>query len=147
MARKKIQRLWILTAQGLCLFEQAFDDDVEKFDTTLFSGFISAMQSLSVELSGGEGHLDSFNIGQFKFHIFIPGGAGRDYVYFVVQSSLKNDKDVRSVVKIIENKFRYKYPPSFIKSWDGNVAVFDDFQAEIADLFEDPTEKMKKSFW
>lgn len=143
----KIKKLFVFTCTGLMLFEHSFDGMSDRLNSNLFGGFVSAIQSLSEQMTGGKGRLEAFNMGDSKFHFYLPRGEEMDYVYFVVQSDIKADKEVQKTLRIIEEKWRVLYPPSFIKAWDGNTTIFETFTNEIKSLFVDPTEKMKASFW
>ncbi|GAB4317566.1 MAG: hypothetical protein Kow0069_20390 [Promethearchaeota archaeon] len=143
----RIRKLWIFTRTGLLLFEHSFDGKKDAaLDSQLFGGFISAVESLSEQISGGDARLESFSLAKFKFHIYVPSGSD-DYVLFVVQSEVKADRQVRKLLAEIEGRFRNLFPPELVRTWDGDTTIFEAFAGEVADLFADPVKRMAESFW
>ena len=136
-----IQELWILEKQGgRCIFNKSYSTLTT--DADLLSSFLSALYSISEELSsdnseGPGGGIESIEMGGLK------------WVYIEVKNLLiicaaqKSDETeiIRAKVNTIKNKFVEMYPQTdedgFCDSFDGNVSRFDDFEGPLIELTED----------
>ena len=135
-----IQELWILEKLGgRCIFNKSYSQLTT--DADLLSSFLSALYSISEELSedseGTGGGIESIEMGGLK------------WVYseakhlLIICASLKSDETevIRAKINTIKNKFVEMFPltdsDGFCDSFDGNVSRFDDFESPLVELTED----------
>ena len=135
---KVLQDLYIISEGGIVLYHRVFD---EKFDEQLFGGLMSALNSFAEELTH-EG-LSNFEL-QDKRYTFIRSND----ILFVANSSNKiKAKRVIEELKSIVNRFFDLYPKEILATWEGDVAIFLDFEKQIEDSMEGTIQKFQKAFW
>ena len=134
---KILKEIWILEKLGgRCIFTKSYS--ALDTDPDLLSSFLSALYSLSEEVSGesNEG-IESIEMG------------GQKWVYteinnllFICASDKKDSTQViRAQINTIKNKFVEQFPfvdkDTFCQEFDGNVSQFDDFEGFLIELTED----------
>jgi hypothetical protein len=126
-----VHSLWILERQtGICLFEQTFEGSSGKVDADLIGGFLSAISKFCEELVGEEIRLIETPSMRILYH-----GAEK----FIVVLLLENTVIVpvaETMLKEISLLFTQKYATYLETGQLANVAVFNDFAAEIEHRFE-----------
>jgi hypothetical protein len=133
-----IQDLWIMQEGGAVLFKHT---QSEKIDPQLFGGFMSALNSMAATFS--QDGLNNFELGELRFFVLKHKG-------LIFVANTKKKVKPKLVEKDIQNnitKFIKKYPEEVIQNWNGDLAFFNSFKAEIEDTFETPLEKLKQSLW
>ncbi len=135
---KILHDLWIITEDGIVLFNRVFNPQIE---TQLFGALLSAINTFAEEVS--EGGLSHFELSNKQFVLL------KKYeILFIANSpkKVKRDKIIHEL-EVISTKFIDKYPEIRIKkNWDGNIAQFSEFKDEIGDAFEDPVKKFWNGF-
>jgi hypothetical protein len=135
---KILQDLYIISEGGIVLYHRIFD---EKFDDQLFGGLMSALNSFAEELMNEE--LSNFEL-QDKRYTFIR----RNDILFVASSSKKiKTKRIIDELELIVKSFFDLYPVEFLETWEGDVAIFLNFEKEIEDSLEGTIQKFQKAFW
>ncbi len=128
---ENIDEIWIIENNGTCLFNQSLG----QIDETLFSGFLSSIQTFIETISNER--LRKIELGNAKLIIFNLD----EYRLFIVLKSSKNVKDkyLEKKIKEIQTKFIVKYGSYLVerqaKSLPCNTRVFEDFREELDDLF------------
>lgn len=134
---EKIEEVWVIEDSGICLFNQS----VGKVDETLFSGFLSSLQTFIQTI--GEDKLKKIEMGNSKITIYNL----TDYKIFIVLKSEKktNDKFLEKKIKDISNKFVLKYGSHVveqqIKHLPYNTSIFQDFREDLKEMFEEKIDK------
>jgi hypothetical protein len=120
------------------LYHRVFD---ERVDVQLFGGLMSALNSFAEVLSN-EG-LTSFELSSKRFSIL-----KRKNILFIGNAS-KNVKEKKIFEELnnISDKFFKMYGQDILKRWDGDITVFQDFEAKIESSLEDTVKKFEKAFW
>ena len=134
---KVIQDLWILTEDGIGVFNRIHD---EKLNDQLFSMLLSALNSFAEEISTGG--LSNFELSNKRFSI-----VKRNKFIFVVSSSPKTkEKKAIEELDVIISKFFNKYEEQ-LKNWNSNISIFNGFETDIDDSLEDTIKKFQNAFW
>ena len=135
---KVLQDLYIISEGGIVLYHRVFD---EKLDDQLFGGLMSALNSFAEELTN-EG-LSNFELQDKRYTLI-----RKNDILFVASSSNKiKAKKVIEELQLIVNHFIDLYPKEILETWEGDVAIFLDFEKEIEDSLEGTIQKFQKAFW
>jgi hypothetical protein len=135
---KVLQDLYIISEGGIVLYHRVFD---EKLDEQLFGGLMSALNSFAEELTN-EG-LSNFELQDKRYTLI-----RKNEILFVASSSKKiKAKKVIEELQLIVNHFFDLYPKEILETWEGDVAIFLDFEKEIEDSLEGTIQKFQKAFW
>ncbi|MBY8989054.1 MAG: hypothetical protein KGD61_11420 [Candidatus Lokiarchaeota archaeon] len=133
---KAIQDLWILTSNGIVVFNRVFDAQLK---TQLFGALMSALNSFAEQLA--EGGLSNFELSEKRFIIM-----KKKAFLFVANSSKKiKEKKVVEQLEIISETFFEKYNDNLV-DWDYDIAVFSGFEKDIGDSLQDPIKEFWKGF-
>ncbi|TXT64544.1 MAG: hypothetical protein BAJALOKI1v1_550001 [Promethearchaeota archaeon] len=133
-----MDELYILTNDGIVLFNHVY---TEKVETQLFGALLSAINSFSEEVS--DGGLSNFELSSRQFILF-----KKNDLLFIGSSSKKVKKEIISKqLEIIAEKFIEKYPILDKKGeWDSDITIFEPFEEDIKEIFEDSVQKFWKGF-
>ena len=135
---KILYDFWIITIDGIVLFNRVFDPKIE---TQLFGALLSAINTFAEEVS--EGGLSHFELSNKQFVLL-----KKNEILFIANSpkKVKREKIIFELEEISE-KFFKNYPEAIEKqNWDGNISQFSDFGKKIEDAFKDPVKKFWKGF-
>jgi hypothetical protein len=126
---KVIEDLWILNDEGILLFNRFYKENI---NPDLFGAIMSTFYSYSKEISDGTGLL-SFEFNTKKFNLM-----KKENLIYVAGSSInkenkKNDILIKKELEIIANKFINFYTLEFLRNWQGDTAIFSNFQSQIKD--------------
>jgi hypothetical protein len=134
---KLLQDLYIISDGGIVLYHRVFD---EKLDEQLFGGLMTALNSFAEELTN-EG-LSNFELQEKRYTLI-----RRNDILFVANSS--NKIKAKKVIEELESiVFRFfELYSEILTTWQGNVAIFFDFEKEIEDSLEGTIQKFQKAFW
>ncbi|MFX0099667.1 MAG: hypothetical protein ACFFCS_08800 [Candidatus Hodarchaeota archaeon] len=135
---KILQDIWILNTAGICMFKRVYD---EKVDTQLFSGFLSALDSMAISFN--EGGLSNFDLKGKRFTIIKNGS----YMFVANYDKNLSRKKASNELATIVNKFLNKYDVDELVNWDGDVSFFEGFMDEIKDSLEDPVKMFKDALF
>ncbi|MHA1299250.1 MAG: hypothetical protein ACTSO9_07445 [Candidatus Helarchaeota archaeon] len=133
----KIEEVWVIEESGVCLFNQSLGN----IDETLFSGFLSSLQSFIETI--GEEKLRRIEMGNSKITIFNL----EEYKILIVLKSPKktSDKYLEKKIKEIQIKFIVKYGSILVehqvKRMPYNTSVFQDFHKDLKEIFEEKIDK------
>jgi len=126
-----VHKLWILERQaGICLFEQTFEGSTRDVDSDLIGGFLTAISKFCEELVGEEISSIRTPTMRILYH------AEEKFVIAVLLPKDANHKIARTNVSEISRLFAEKYAPYLDADQLANVAVFNDFAAEIETRFD-----------
>jgi hypothetical protein len=122
----KFLQLWIIEKNGISLIAAEKPGLESTINPALFSGFLSAIQSMAQEC------LDSIKMKDSKIMI-IP--VEKNIPFFVVgRASLKEkDPNIQKELIHIRDMFLHDYREK-LQNWDGDVSCFDSFQKKISML-------------
>jgi tetratricopeptide (TPR) repeat protein len=115
-----LKDIWAYTKTGMEIFGYAPE---MKFDSELFGGFLTALQSLSVEIS--DSTLDAIVIGNSRYNIYREENAE----FFLLSRSLTKDNEqtVKATLKILYTRFQKEYGEHLV-DFRGNIGPFSTFQ-------------------
>jgi hypothetical protein len=135
---KILDELWILTQDGIVLFNHVYNQKVE---TQLFGALLSAINTFAEEVS--DGGLSNFELSDRQFILF-----KKNKLLFIGSSEKKIKKEIISKqLNAIAEKFFEKYPSiAEQKDWDNDITMFESFENDIEDTFEDSVKKFWKGF-
>jgi hypothetical protein len=135
---KILHDLWIITNEGIVLFNHSFNPEIE---TQLFGALLSALNTFAEELS--EGGLQNFELSNKQYIIM-----KKNKLIFIANSPKKVKKNkIINELESISEKFFDKYGTVLEKgNWDGDIDLFADFEEEIKEAFEDPVKKFWNGF-
>ncbi len=135
---KILDELWILTENGVVLFNHVYR---QKVPTQLFGALLSAINSFAEEVSNGG--LSNFELSDRQFILY-----KKNNILFIGSSSKKLKKEIISKeLDNISELFFKKYPHITKQNgWDGDILVFESFEKEIEDAFEDSVKQFWKGF-
>ena len=135
---KILQDFWIITKDGLVLFNRVFDPQIE---SQLFGALLSAINTFAEEVS--EGGLSHFQLSNKQFVLL-----KKNNILFIGNSNTRVKKEkITNELEVISDKFFEDY--SYLienEKWNGNVTLFSDFGKKIEDAFEDPVKRFWKGF-
>ena len=132
-----LQDIWILTRDGVVVFNRVFDETIE---IQLFGALMSAINTFVEELSSES--LESFEIQDTRYSIL-----KKNEILFIASSSNKfKEKKIHQNLEYIQEKFFELYPDSFFQNWDHDISCFENFKDEIKDILENPIENFWKGF-
>ena len=135
---KVLQDIWILTEAGIVIYHRVFD---EKVDDQLFGGLMTALNSFAEELVK-EG-LSNFELQDKRYTLL----RRRSYLFIANSSKKVKEKKVMVELNLIADRFFRLYPEEFLRNWDGDVTLFQNFEKEIEDSLEETIKKFQKAFW
>jgi len=114
-----IKDFWIITESGIEIFSYAPEVHV---NPTLFGGFLSALQSLSEEIS--QKKMESFVIGDQRYSFYFE--MGKPFFLIGRASVQELDTRVNKVLSVLYQRFYNEYEIHLIK-FSGNVNPFQNF--------------------
>ncbi len=114
-----IKDFWIITETGIEIFSYAPEVPI---NPTLFGGFISALQSLSEEIS--QKRMESFVIGDQRYSFYIEEGKS---IFIIGRAGVQElESRVNKVLSVLYQRFYNEYKKFLIK-FSGNVSPFQNF--------------------
>ncbi len=114
-----IKDFWVITETGIEIFSYAPDVPI---NPTLFGGFVSALQSLSEEIS--QKKMESFVIGHLRYSFYFEEGKP---IFIIGRADVQElETRVTKVLKILYQRFIDEYG-RFLKKFSGNVSPFQNF--------------------
>ncbi len=135
---KKPYFFYIIDPGGVCLFSYNFKNDIEMFQSELFSGFITAISLFSSELNAQLGYTKQF--GRLSaiplniiFEIMITYINPLIGVLVVEKKDI--DKDMKDFLNETIKRFFEKFS-GHLENWDGEITVFGSFKEEIEKIFK-----------
>ncbi len=129
-----VHSLWILERQtGICLFEQTFEANTSKVDADLVGGFLSAITKFCKELVGEEIRRIETPSMCILYH-----GAEKFIMALLFENSA-NANVAEGLLNDISQLFALKYATYLEAGQVANVAVFNDFAAEVERRFDHKT--------
>lgn len=121
-----LKDLWIFTQTGIEIY--SYHPNME-LNPTLFGGFVSALQSLSQEIT--KESLKSFVIGNSRYTFYLEP---KENLYILGRSFISTpETQVQELLKLINEKFYEKYE-RHIENFTGNVSMFADFDKILTHL-------------
>lgn len=119
----RIYALFIINRNGVPLFIKTYASS--KVEPNLVSGFLTAVSSFIREISPEQkGALKSIDAEDMKIML----ESGEDIVCALLVDY--EDKLSREALRAVVERFEEKYKDK-LKSWDGNVAIFDAFEEDV----------------
>ena len=135
---KVLRDLWILLENGMVIYNHTFETSM---DPQLFGGFMSAIQTVAMQL-GGDG-LSTLELASRTFYF---AKSGQLLFIATVDRNIK-PKRAQEELRSIVHQFFALYSDDRITNWRGNLSEFDVFKHQIEQSFEDPVTKMKDTLW
>ncbi|MFX1260293.1 MAG: tetratricopeptide repeat protein, partial [Promethearchaeota archaeon] len=115
----ELKELWVLYEDGTTLFSYAPET---KFDPNLFGGFLTALQSFSLELTSE--YMDSMTMGLDQYTFYREENCN---IFIMGRSSVKTSMNlVTKSLKTIYKNFWNQYE-KFLEKFDGFVGRFSNF--------------------
>jgi len=135
---KKPYFLYFINSGGICLFSYNFKNDIEMFQSDLFSGFVTAISLFSSELNEKLGYAEKY--GRLPaiplnliFEIMISYTNSLMGVLVVEKKDI--DKDMKDFLNDCLKRFMLKFD-DIIENWGGDLGVFKPFKDEIEKIFK-----------
>lgn len=125
---KFLRDIWILTEDGLTLFNRVIDPNI---GPQVFGGLMSALNTFAESLS--EGGMSNFELSNIRFTI----EKLNQFIFVANSSNDVKSKKVMNELKKISKKFFNVYPEEAIKNWSKNIKVFTNFEEFIIDSLEE----------
>ena len=135
---KKPYFFYVIDSSGICLFSYNFKQNIEMFQSELFSGFITAISLFSSELNEKLGYSDKF--GRLPaiplnliFEIMIT------YINPLVGVLVVEKKDIDRDMKDFLNETLKTFLKKFghhLENWTGEVSLFKSFKEEVEKIFK-----------
>jgi len=134
-----IDEFYVIAESGLCYYSKSREREV---DRSLFSGFLTALNSLSQQISS-EG-MSSLVLQNRKYTISKLEG-----LLFIARTDVKmKDNVVRKELEEMQHIFLDNFSPSTLKeSWDGDVSVFENLDAQFDKYFLESAAKRMASLF
>ena len=128
-----IRGFWVIDQGGLCLFHEAFGDEVEQ-DPLMLSSFMSAIFTFSKEI--GQKPLELSETEEYRFVYTM-----RSPLLFVLAADRKEPPDVlKNSLKHIIDNFFLNYEEmvwkSFLDHQKGNSSIFETYADKLMKLLE-----------
>jgi hypothetical protein len=128
--------VWILDKSGIVLFNRVFNESVSP---QLFGAMMSALNSFAEHLT--DKGLSNFELDNKRFTII-----KRHNLIFVANSSREfNQKKVNKELEKLSKKFIKRYSER-LKTFQGEIGSFTDFERHIEDSLEENNEKSNNEF-
>ncbi|MHA1766955.1 MAG: hypothetical protein DRO88_13815 [Promethearchaeia archaeon] len=114
-----IKDFWVITDIGIEIFSYTPEVSI---NPTLFGGFISALQSLSEEISKKK--MESFVIGNFRYSFYYE----ENKPFFIIGRADVQEMETK-VIKVLSILYRrfYKEYSKYLHKFSGNVSPFQNF--------------------
>ncbi len=134
-----VDEFYIIADSGLCLYSKSRKDQV---DQTLFSGFLTALNSLSEEISSR--NIDSLTLKNEKYII-----SKLEHLYFIVRTSPKaKDSEIRKILAEMEQIFLQNFSSKDLEQkWDGNLNKFELLNKKYEKFFIDSVKNRMESLF
>ncbi|MFX0071339.1 MAG: hypothetical protein ACFFAO_09640 [Candidatus Hermodarchaeota archaeon] len=114
-----LQDLLILTDRGISVWNKIQNTDTEN---QLVGMLMIALNNFAEEISTGG--LSNFEISKLRFSLL-----KKDGFLFIASSSIKiKEKKILTELKQVMHKFFDKYSNTVLKSWNGDLSLFSDFE-------------------
>ncbi len=130
-----IQDIWIIKESGIVLFNHNLEPEL---DAQLLGGLMSALNTFAEKVS--DGGLTNFDLINKRFTLIKRKG----YLFVASSDKKKKDKKVERDLQKIQTFFFKKYDIIDLKSWDGEIGYFKEFQTLIKHLLIEKIEKEVK---
>ncbi len=134
-----VDEFYIIADSGLCYYSKSRRNEIDK---TLFSGLLTALNSLSEQIASKG--IDSLVLQNEKFVI-----SKLDHLMFIVRTSPKNkNSEVRKELAEMQQLFLQNFSPKELeKNWDGNLNQFEILDKKYEKFFaESVTNRMASLF-
>ncbi len=134
-----VDEFYIIADSGLCYYSKSRRKEIDK---TLFSGLLTALNSLSEQIASKS--IDSLVLQNEKFVI-----SKLEHLMFIVRTGPKaKDSEVRKVLGEMEQIFLQSFSPMDLETtWDGNLSRFEVLDKKYDKFFlESVTNRMASLF-
>ena len=134
---ENIDEVYIIEDSGVCLFNHS----IGKVDETLFSGFLSSIQTFLETL--GQDRIKKIEMGTSKITIF---NLDEYHIFLVLRSPSKTkDKYIKKKLDEIQKRFIIKYGgylvETQVKGLPYNTSQFNSFHEDLKEIFEEEIDK------
>jgi hypothetical protein len=135
---EKLTDIWILSNDGLVIFNRVAD---ERIDAQLFGGFMSAINAFAKELD--DSGISGFELGKKRYII-----RKENKLLFIANYKKEvKQKGAEQELDEIVKEFYHLYTKEFLTSWNGDVSKFDTFSQEFDKKQKQVVDKLKDSLW
>jgi hypothetical protein len=125
-----VYKLWILDRDaGICLFEQAFADFPSELDSDLIGGFLTAISKFCVEFVGEGVHAIETPSMRILYQ------ESERFTVVMLFENWVNKAMAEVAIGEVTRRFQEKYAQYISEGKLSNVAVFQDFAAEMETQF------------
>lgn len=137
MRLKIIANLWIMTKDGILLFEKTKN---LKEDPLLVKTLMIALNSLAKELGNGE--VSRFETNKRRF-IFLK----KSNITFISSTSSKvKEKKIKQELEAIAEVFFMTHPKEIFENWDLDASMFSNFDKVLKDSLRNNFNEFQKAF-
>ncbi|NVM28244.1 MAG: hypothetical protein HWN65_05340 [Candidatus Helarchaeota archaeon] len=116
-----IHRVWLINRGGICIQDRDYTG--LGVNRQLFSGFLTALNSLALQLHRS---LDSLSMGDLTVYYELED----QLIIAVAVDRDDNDKEIRRKMTEIREDFKLKFG-NVLDDWDGNLVIFDSFLKDL----------------
>ncbi len=110
---------------GLCIFEQTFQEFPNQFDSSILSGYLFAVLTISQELT--DENIEYIRLKNLK----ISYNLSLKFIMILITSNDLNNNYVQEKLTNLQEIFNRKYSQLFQKEFSGDVAPFQSFAIDV----------------
>lgn len=125
-----INEIWFFTSSGIPIVEFCKTDNINE---VLLGGFLSAVKSFSSEMRAG-GNLKHFQLKDSKYTCSYC--CNKQIMLFCKSPIDAKTKKIKKTLSTIKTIFEELHDPEQLKSWDGDLSVFDSFKKKMELYFK-----------
>ncbi len=126
----EILELWIVSPEGLTMFNARANGVQESVNPNLLSGFINAIRGM-LQISTNS-DIESINLSEQKLIFQVVDCNGKGLLYIARVFNRVKDKNVKKQLQKIAQDFIAKYGPQ-ITDWKNETTIFDGFDKQLTD--------------
>jgi hypothetical protein len=134
-----IDEFYVIAESGVCYYSKSREKEI---DQTLFAGFLTALNSLSQQVTSEE--MSSIILQNRKYTISKIEG-----LLFIARTDpKKKESEIRKELEEMQSIFLENYSPSaLIKTWDGDVTMFKNLDPQYDKFFIESAAKRMASLF
>lgn len=132
-----IKDIWIIY-NGVVVFKRNSDDEVKN---QIFGAFLTAIDQFATQITTKG--VEEFELQALKFLL-----KRNENLMFIVNAPTKmKKKKLKKEIDYLEQAFLEQFPHSFLKTWDGDVSVFEPFSAKLDQSFSETIDSFESGIW
>ena len=126
--------LWIISPEGLTIFNARAKSVKESVNPNLLSGFINAVRGMLQVSTNSD--IESINLSEQKLIFQAFDCRGKNLLFIARVYNRFKDKSIKKQLLKIGQEFNTKYGAQ-IPDWKCDTSLFDGFEKDLGDFFVD----------